>query len=403
MSGEFKILSGGNFTMNELLKLQKRGHVVVRTSHAGNDYLSNMLLYSVGVKCHLFDRNMIGKDKNYHPEYIISQGEKILIAKQKDVLLPFGEFNKDAQANCCRLKAFKNPFQTHYASLSSLFEDNMKTESNFLNENQELVSKLVYYLNKIDANLFVRSVSERGETKLLQSSSGNVDDYFLRTIEKCVDAAVGKESDFSKGLLPTVEGTIIINAVVCAMVSQKNKVFELSGPDMIKYALKKNFIARLNRLYVQLKGLMPEIPNVLTLYIVPSFYFRFGSLLSEKVEMDFILNSLNEYVFINGEKRSGLKGVKSLFKKTDARFDLQSELFCIGVCYNGDLKTLARIIHCGEVSKRMDFNLFNANHFTQYDLINQREVLYVSKKVMNISMINLEKLFQVFQISKQYL
>lgn len=397
-----------DLSVNDLIGLRKKGFFVFRSGHLGNHYLSNLLLFACGVPCHLFDRNLVVRDRNYWPEFILAEGSHIPLADpipQKASLVYFASANKSVLIpGLARFFAESNIAGTHFKSMEESFKY-VWSESHFLDRHLQLVFCIVSELANISPELFQRVFGADGVIGKEDCISKNAiakeivetNSYFRRYLDE------GQNSlHFSKGRLMSIEANVLVHSICACLITGKSEVYEISGPDMVRYATNKGFCRKLSDCYNFLRKRIDFLPPKVTLNIVPSFYFRFGSLFSERAEMDCLWQSLKEFFAVNKEKRRVLNETKRTFQNKVLLRAQIKKLAEISEFYNKDLRIIAAKIHSGGVGRRIDFDLAAGNFFSQYDLLLSGEQLYIPKEAISTPMNKLFSYFKCFETAKQY-
>lgn len=408
MKKGFVITDGSEFSVNDLIHFKETGRFVTRAGHLGNHYLSNLLLFACGVPCHIFDRNLMERDRNFYPGHIIIGGDKVAIAEKKDVLVPFGKFS---ERNSTSVKKFilgkNNPAQVHFDSMKKLFAD-VWTESEFFHANAQYVEQLVNVMVEVAPHLFRRRVDSQGETFVSDFSSSMTGKEVLSLNRAACLALTQSRVEFSEGIIPKIEAAIILTTLLGVKKHGCNIAYELSGPDMVRYALKESFKEEVGNIYRQMRKKISDLPETIELVVVPSFYFRFGSLESEKNEMDCLWDSLKEFYVVNASKKKKLKDFSS---NGASMMEINSERQKSIIEFDSALDGSAEKIFSGNVSKRMEFScndfsrkvVLKDNFFSQYDLLASGEKLYIPEEVRGKSMRELEEYYRIMRIAKQRL
>ncbi|MCB0483238.1 MAG: hypothetical protein KDC37_01610, partial [Flavobacteriales bacterium] len=79
----FHITHSTDLSLHDLLRKMREGYSVVKTPHAGNFYPNNLLFAQLGIPMNIFNYNVAGKDKNFHPQYQIVGGAMQEVAEWK--------------------------------------------------------------------------------------------------------------------------------------------------------------------------------------------------------------------------------------------------------------------------------------------------------------------------------
>lgn len=405
---ELNVVNGGNLSLMDLKNFKQAGYAVVRTGHLGNHYLSNLLLHNYGIPGEIFDKNLLLTDENYHPSYTLQDGWRLPIAEKEDVLVPFARLSDYVHQQNTFVAGRTNPGQIHYDSLLELFgEEDICSESGFMNENQALLEKLVDIIAKVYPELFFRCADDRGKTFLRKILPGNASREVINFNAASFSRLLGQEpQNFQGGTIPKIEATIVMGTVIKAILSGQNRIFEISGPAAINYALNKSFVNSMNKLYRLIRKEILSLPEKLELVIVPSFYFRLGSLWSEKAEMDQLWDSLKKFSETIRNKREVLR---NFFSESLNLSEVNIQREQLSARFNQELDRLARDIFSASIMvERMDFSqkdfskypVLKETFFSQYDLSAAGERLYVPDEIQCLSMLEVEEYFRIMNIAK---
>lgn len=392
MEKGFLIQDGRAVSINDLVARLREGCFVARTGHLGNHYFSNLLLFACGIPCAIFDRNLLLKDQNFWPSKIICGGKKSALAQENDVLVPFSVFAENLNGSAQFAAGKNNPGQVHYESMQSAFGATaVYTESQFLHQRAARASEVAAVMQKIDPDLFVRTVHSDGKVEVVSEQKDAIQG-FLRANEAMSLLVDGRPADFAGGVVPKVEATIMLHAILGQQDSTSNVVYELSGPDMIRYALRANFQKKMQDVYQKMRQELRWLPETLILVIVPSFSFRFGSLKSEKNELDHLLQNLKKFSTVSAEKKMAMRESElAVARIRVSRGEQNEQKRKIGAVFNGKLRETAGEIFSSAVGRRIDFNLKDGNFFSQYDLLAAGQELYVPEEVQSLTMAELEQ------------
>ena len=75
-----------DFSLQQLVDLHRAGQPVVKTPHVGNAYPNNLACASVGLPMLFVDHTVSGKDRNFHPQCVIVNGQSEVIADHGQLL-----------------------------------------------------------------------------------------------------------------------------------------------------------------------------------------------------------------------------------------------------------------------------------------------------------------------------
>jgi len=402
MENGFLMKHGGQFSINDLIGLTKERKFVMRTGHLGNHYLSNLLLLSCGIPSCLFDRNRLMKDRNFWPSKIIVDGAQLALAEEEDVFVPFSRFVENLNGTGAYVGDHRNPAQVHAESMKTLFGNLVFTESQFYELRIPMVAKIAEHMSAVAPELFLRMVNAKGVQFNAVRQTSNVSRNILKANQVMHNLTSGVESEFDAGIVPEVQATIIMNGILGYHASAFYEMYELSGPDMVKYSLGQSFGEKIHAVYEALREKMPELPETIIFHVIPSFSFRFGSLASESVMMDEWWNSLKKFREMKVEKRELKKKLHTIIPAGNKR-ELSGKMQEALAPINSHLASLAKSILTSPLTGRIAFTLEKGDFFSQYDLIASGETLYVPEEVKSIPLNEVEKYHQLLnEIRKDY-
>lgn len=410
MEKQFSISLGDNLSIKDLLDFFKKGFMVMRSGHLGNHYFSNLLLFNLGIVCHLFDRNLLWRDTNFYPGYIIYQGKKQKISEDGEVLVPLSKFKTDQGEYGQFVKGSFSPGNFHQESIKKTFPNLLVwSESEFMVKNINLVEEIVYHLVEFDSSLFSRRVNEKGETFQGEVVSKKIVKEVLDLNQSIFSRLSNKDFSPVTGIIPNIEAAIVITTLVSALTTGKDKVFEISGPDMVTYTSVKNFSKSVNEAYCFLKNKIPQLPKKIELVVVPSFSFRLGSLTSERAQMNDLWETLKKFNSLKAEKSLKIKEIMVQGLEMKEALSFKSEI--IKATGAKEKMLLEKVVTFGDIIGRMNFSQINGNgkicfrdnFFSQHDLFCSGEELYMPEEIMSLTMKEIDLYYSIIESAqKQY-
>lgn len=400
-----EVFNGEALSLSDLHKKKEDGHYIARTSHIGNQYLSNLVMLSAGFPAQLYDRNLIQIDENYWPSRIILNGKHETICQDGNVLTPFGRIYREGitPAVAKIINGYDNLANFHRKSLEEIYGRLISTESEFYLRQMEITEELSAIINFYYPEAFNRRITARGMTYSSTKHLGL--NEFCRvnsnTINNLHDLTSGTDSpSFTSGLLPTLSAVLVINTVLASLSSNKDTVFELAGPDMAQYIYTDSRQNEINRIYATLADNFPGLPELLTLTIVPTFHCRFAALESELPKLDYLIKNLLQYRRISSEKKKILKEAKQNRKMTKT---LQDELRILSEPLSNKAIALAGEMNKNPLTERLlsQDKLSEGGFFSHYDLLAAKEPLVISSLAMDFSMMECRSLLETLTQSKR--
>lgn len=376
---EFRIVREDSVTPRVLQDMRRGGHFVSRSSHIGNQYLSNMLLVSLGLPACLYDRTTFGKDLNYHPRARIIGGvREILTSADGSVVVPYGSFDQ-------RVSDFGRPAQFHVKTFSSLFPKCVETESSLLLRHKERLEKVFSHLARYP-ELFDRYISPEGEFVCALPRRSVSGEELLSTIQTLRDLVYEEGiplATIKGGFIPCISLVAVIIALVGYWESGQMVIYELSGPDMARYALRPSFREKTQQVWDILHwgeiSRKSEIPPALTLRIIPTADFRFGYLTGDVGSLA-VLEAIEEILDCQKAKRAGIGGV-------DKRNG--SERLAVAELFNAAMAPLIRRVK--ESSWNIFYDIHAGSFFSHHDLLASGKTLAVPEKYLDMTFAEMER------------
>lgn len=389
-----------------LKKLIKQGVAVIRTGHIGNHYLSNLLLLACGIPAQIYDRNMHGgqqADCHYYPGHIFQNGKMFRISNDRTCLAPYMGFATEIDESLKTLvNSSSSPAHLHIQSLQQLFgKENVWTESCAWSKYSQMISKIVHILRGKYPTWFKRHISTTGNVMSHGKHQGDYSIYVDNLVTALAQIAEGADiqSIITPGIAPHINAMLLINTIVHYMETGNNTIYELSGPSFIAYALERRRKREIQDAYELLRKHMPELPEELTLTVVPTFHFRFGCLESEHDKFSDMLANIRKYHDLKNEKRSIIKSMQSQAKENDAPLDTD-KMWEIKRTYDEQMNICAKAVHSCPTYNRIFFSLDNPPFFSQYDLLSTGEQLVVPECMQEMTFEEIDSFFKKAQLVK---
>lgn len=291
---------------HELMLRRGNGYWVQRTAHLGNQYPSNLFLAALGMPFCLYDKTLLWRDQNYHPSQRISGSvPKPVVSQEKhvhgDTLVPFAIFGDGSLLK----QQWHTPAHYHFRTFAGLFPGIVTTESElFLRHEEKLCRVLMLMQERALVGLhrermpaINRYVMECGCLASLDPvSPDTVRARCGHDIKEVRRADLAEESisllRTLRGLVFEPETTVQKSGAVPSLAlaqaifmmigwweSGKSDLYELSGPDLVKYGSGRTFVAQIRSVFEAIESSGTSdlgLPPALTLNIVPTADLRFG-------------------------------------------------------------------------------------------------------------------------------
>lgn len=279
-------------TVRELIRLHEAGYPVYRSSHAGNWSTYKLLFSQIGIPDCIWDATCIYRDVNNRPRYQIVDGAAVALtnipenSSGKEKSLTAYNYVKDSKETLARF---------HVKPLESMFGKVITSQSASLLEYEKNMETVFGIIEKYHPDQLGRYVLPCG---CMVDMKKNGDQYTAtcshesRVVSKkeLAESAMGTLRELNDlfwnpladiprgGVLYSFE-LVVATFYLWAFWKFGNKtIYLLSGPDMIGYATKNDFISKIDKVLRLVSSHAPEglVPESIEVKIVPATLFRFG-------------------------------------------------------------------------------------------------------------------------------
>lgn len=249
-------------TLARLVAIQRQGCSVMKTPHVGNQHPSNLLCASLGFHMDMVTNTIGERDQNFHPHLRI-EGRVGTELFSPTLLTPL------ASAPC------GTPAEEyHQSSVRRVFpRTTITTDAELLLSETGLAEKVMRRATSVVSQLWYRKVTGGGVVMKAASPlcfSAIADDVF-------------RFSNPSSGWLVPNKINIIYTSVWQSLATGRNKVYALSGPDMVGYI--GGLRDKLSAMYDAVRKEVLDLPEVLHIYVVPVAQCK---LVSHRISVDAI-------------------------------------------------------------------------------------------------------------------
>lgn len=375
-------------TPRQLVQKQEAGCAVYRSAHIGNQYLSNLLVASLGLPLYLYDRTLSGKDRNYHPGLIIKGGEKVRIldpeeCREAGIIVPYGTSDGDSPHD-------DTPASFHYRTLQELFPGLVMTESEALLRQEEKLSQVLEVVGRnmptaIDRYIFPCGCMAEFQWQKehdthrrlarcwhnsISASPEELGQLTMRLMHELRGLVLNPSQTVRQGgATPKLELFVILSALVAFWETGQQEMFELSGPDMIHYAFKTQFLDTIERIWDRIVEHAPkdaEIPSMFTMNIVPTAEFRFGHLEGDSAGKELI------ELCLKATAAPAKKKLKQLSR---------AEAIAAIASTNGDLARIRDLLERWDIL----YDIHRDSFFSHHDLLASGRRLVVPEEFLDMS------------------
>ncbi len=262
----FNITVENTLSLQDLASLDAQGYSVVRSSHVGNQYPSNLAWIQEGGRAVWYDRTLASRDNNYYPHLHVASGESHSLYGTHDQLTTHAVVETPPPGY--EDLAGESATSFHLQGLARAYPlANVLPYEGYLLKNQPEAAEILDILHRGGfRHYFNRFVH----------SDGHVED-----VSAIPDAprhlTVGEHADSDRvGFIPANEVNVALFGVLEALRSGRTTQYHLSGPDMIGYAAKMQ--PELSAMYATVRraaSFRAELPDHIHMKVVPSAAARF--------------------------------------------------------------------------------------------------------------------------------
>lgn len=264
-----------NLSLQDIVAEHQQGTSVLRSAHVGNARGYNLALAELGIPFLLVDHTVVASqpgqpgDKNYLPGSIVTrEGIQPLTACE------LGGLSLRTTAECPETGTVRFIDEIHTDTLRQAFPETLfVTNTEYVRAEEILANEIVRVAAATIPQLFTRQVTAEG--CVITAEEGR--DFATQAISDGV-LQLSDNPRTDEGVLLPNEVDVVLNFVIEALHSDKDKQIHLGGPDMPGYVKKADFQENISRLYSELLKrpfFRSRLPETLTVQLVPTHYAEF--------------------------------------------------------------------------------------------------------------------------------
>ncbi|MEK7452640.1 MAG: hypothetical protein AAB614_00210 [Patescibacteria group bacterium] len=299
-----------DLSINDLLSLQASGIPVTLTSHPGNASLYKSSLWSCGIQENLWDITCAKADKNNWPKHKLVNGESIPLLSEETIKSIDSTATSEHRYVTAYLKSDMSEHlgqklgRIHVQAMQQSFSPTLSSCSRLLLSEKEKISEMFEYLaHTCPEKVFTRYISDKGIMVPLKSSNNSAEfhpDFSLMPKEEeertliinskhLASSFINLLSEldnllFSDEPIITHGGvcyngpiSILSNMLVYYWKTGETHRYDISGPDMIHYATRKEYQNSLSLMLQHLRKWSPAlIPKNITVHMPMGTVARIG-------------------------------------------------------------------------------------------------------------------------------
>jgi hypothetical protein len=376
----FKISIHDNISINDLLTVNRKGGVVLKTPHVGNIYPNNLAIASLGIPMLFYDRTLGSKDFNFHPNKIIFGGKSEIIA-EPDILTTHSIITQTPENIDSSFKPIigSKLVDFHMSVLKkALPMVNGFTYTEYIQSNKSMVVKILEEVTKLHPHLWTRIVDENGMTSKATAISW---DDIVRL------GVYGVTNNKSGWIIPNPV-SILFHGTIDISKAKVEDAYLLSGPDMYRYI--DGYQEELNEIYDHLKKVLNwELPETMNCHIIPVINMRFIVEIDYKNTLDKLVAAYLKFVSLENLIRSSIENAvngSSIEKNIKEKEAVKKEIMS---CISEGLPFFRQTVF---------YDIEEENCFTQYDLIKSNG-LYIHPWAISSKLCDVSKAFNFLKKS----
>ena len=269
-------------SLNDLVQLRRDGYSVLKSPHVGNQHPSNLVCAALGIPLEMVSFTQGSRDVNFHPHMRIKDGRAASLY-EPNCWTPFAA-----------LPCGTSAVDAHQASVKRVFPAvDICTDIERMHTERELAEKVLVSTNATIKQLWYRKVDACGVVQSVQ----NVE----RLSDADIESSVFQFTNGGEGWIIPNRVHILFDLAYQALSSGKDTIYHLSGPQMVGYIGRiKN---SLDMGYAAMRTCIPELPETLTVRIVPVSMCRFVTTQSRKHSLSVVQETVSWYEQLPKEKR----------------------------------------------------------------------------------------------------
>ncbi len=344
----FHIVPTTDLSLADLVSLHRDGAFVHKTPHVGNIYPNNLAMAAIGIPLLLVDRTIGEKDKNFHPHLVIADGKAEKVADARK-MTSHARIQRVSERAPGRFVPGASLVDAHVCALRDVFpKASIETTSQRERRLADIVMPFLEIMTSISPESWERVVRSDGFVERHPPP---------RCWSEVCGLGIQSSDPPAAGWVVPNAWNILLDGVVGTLLSGRHTVYELSGPDMIRYY--RGFVRDLSVWYDAIRHRFDHaLPKTIIMQMVPVADMR---LVTTKRRAPLLSTLVDTYLELL--KAKGLAGDRLRHSEGIERDALIVEIQSVR---GRLLKRLQRAANdCPEIFYRIE----DANYLTQYDLL----------------------------------
>lgn len=276
-----------DISMNTIVELMRQGYSVVKSPHVGNQHPSNLVCAKLGIPLSMVTFTLGERDTNFHPHLRIEGGQGTEIT------------NPSCWTPFARMACGTAVESFHQSELKARFPDvQIQTDIEIIQSETAFAEVALRSVTGTFSDLWYRKVDANGVVTKIPGRTNVVWDEVKDDIYRFTNTESG-------WVIPN-RAHIIFELALQSLSSGRDVVYHLAGPQMNSYIGKIQ--NSLTKGYDALRAEWPELPETLTVYIVPVAACRMISHKSKTQAVDAINGVLQWYEGLNDDEKRHSNG-----------------------------------------------------------------------------------------------
>jgi len=238
----FNLLIHDDISVAELIAINENGGRVLKTPHIGNIYPNNLAFISLNIPTLLYDRTIGLKDEKFHPHELIYNGAIEQISNP-DILSTHSRVKYQPKSfNLKKDFVGEKIVDLHMSVLrQAIPHGDFFTYTQYIEDNKEIILKIVKEIAKAFPQLWYRFVEEDGTTRKITNPTSE---------QIIIEGIFGIDNDLKGWIIPNPVN-ILLHTTVDVIKFKTKDIYLLSGPDMYTYM--KDYETILESMYGYIK------------------------------------------------------------------------------------------------------------------------------------------------------
>lgn len=254
-------------SIGDLAAKVRAGESVVRSSHAGNQYASNLALLRAGIPAVQYDRTTGEKDRNYHPHLILRDGQSRL----RGVLCHPSTLVARTTAGTDHLRVLRRVIPEEHARIE-LYGD-------YLRRHEACDRSVLSILRQVGHTLGGKTWQWH---RFVEDSGTIVERRPATWAQIEAEGIFGVTRETHGWIMPNIFNVLLMSLFE-SLEYRAQRIHHLSGPDMIQY---------IGRMAPEISALWDEVasyigaPLDLEFHLYPTAAAKFATIASRRGQLD---------------------------------------------------------------------------------------------------------------------